>query len=78
MTYTYKDPVDIIRIAKMIALAEDEIIKAAKEGKLTREKVLGLEFNKGDKVIDKITKKGGEILAGTRKNITVPVSRSKG
>lgn len=43
-----------------------------------REEILGLKFKKGDKVYDPITKQGGEVIAGTTKNIAVPTPRSKG
>lgn len=43
-----------------------------------REEALGLKWKKGDKVKDKVTGKGGEILAGTKRAITISRSRSEG
>jgi len=43
-----------------------------------REEALGLRWKRGDKVLDKVTGKGGEILAGTRRAITISRSRSEG
>ena len=36
-----------------------------------REEALGLKFIPGDRIKDLITKKGGEVIAGTRKTIAV-------
>jgi len=44
----------------------------------SREEALGLKWKRGDKVKDKVTGKGGEILAGTRRAITISRSRSEG
>jgi len=44
----------------------------------SREEVLRLKWKRGDKVKDKITGKGGEILAGTRRAITISRSRGEG
>jgi len=43
-----------------------------------REEALGLKWKRGDKVKDKVTGKGGEILAGTRRAIEVSRPRSEG
>jgi len=44
----------------------------------SREEALGLKWKRGDKVLDKVTGKGGEILAGTRRAIEVSRPRSEG
>lgn len=36
----------------------------------TREQALGLEYNRGEVIIDKVTGKGGEVIGGTRGTVT--------
>jgi len=61
------------RIHDIIARAKSKEPLAGKEyhyKPLSREEVLALGYTKGERVKDKITGKGGEVIAGIRATVT--------
>ena len=72
--------IDHTRILDMMTQSLSEVSSNRSKFKYresSREEVLNLEFLPGDSVYDSVTKKKGEVLAGTRKTIvsfpTTPV-----
>ena len=56
------------------ALYDIEKLKDEREPFARREEILGLRFKKGQKVKDKKTKQGGEVIYATRVSVTLPSS----
>ena len=56
------------------ALYDIEKLKDERPPFAEREEILGLRFKKGQKVKDKKTKQGGEVIYATRVSVTLPGS----
>ncbi len=55
----------ITRAMKVEPLAEQEYEYRVS----TREQVLGMRYNRGEQVIDRVTGKGGEVIGGQREAV---------
>jgi len=65
---------DLVRVNSIMREARFPFEEVRRSGPVRdpdREEALGLKWKRGDKVRDKITGKGGEILAGTRRAVEV-------
>ncbi|MCD6148374.1 hypothetical protein J7J18_03305 [bacterium] len=56
------------------ALYDIEKLKDERPPFAEREEILGLRFKKGQKVKDKKTKQGGEVIYATRVSVAIPRS----
>jgi len=54
-----------------VSIYDIDKLKEAPSPKIDRETVLGLSFRSGQKIKDKVTKKKGVVIYGTRKSVAV-------
>jgi len=78
MPKKYIQPSDIRRVHDLIRAEQGSLKEKTRRESSEEAKVQDLTFIPGQKVLDRITNKRGEVIYATRKTVIVPYSEGRG